>query len=74
MTSKHTLILNSTNKTNDNTFTYRLPNNLLLSKNDRIGLESLSIYNSFFNITASRSNNTISFRKIKSKSIRMVII
>jgi len=60
MSAKHTLILNSTNKINDNTYQYRLPNNITLSKNDKIGLESLSIYNSFFNIEASRGNNTIS--------------
>jgi len=60
MTSKHTLIFNSTNKVNDSTFTYRLPNNIEFNKNCKIGLESMSIYNSFFNIEASRGNNTIS--------------
>ena len=60
MVQKQTLIINSQNKKDYNSFEYVLPNNIIFNKNDKISLESISLYNSFFNIEASRGNNVIS--------------
>jgi hypothetical protein len=57
-----TIVLNSTNKDANlsNRFVYNFPSTVRFSKNDTISLNSLSIYHSFFNVTAERGNNTIS--------------
>ena len=62
MTTQHkqTLIINSSNKKSDNTFEYVLPSNYIFKKNDTVALESISLYNSFFNIESNRGNNKIS--------------
>lgn len=57
--SKESITFNSTNKVlNTNQFIINLPTNVNFGKNDRVGLESLSIYNSFYNISSSLQNNT----------------
>ena len=57
--TKQTLILNSQNKKDFNSFEYVLPSNVQFKKNDKLALESISLYNSFFNIEASRNNNLV---------------
>jgi len=58
---KYTVILNSTNKNpnNDNEFVYQFPTNVKFGANDKVGLEAISIYNSFFNISSDLQNNSI---------------
>ena len=56
-----TIILNSSNYVagSGNKYVYVLPQSYKSSQNDAIGVASVSIYNSTFNITSLRSNNTI---------------
>ena len=56
-----TIILNSSNYVagSGNKYVYVLPQSYKSSQNDAIGVASVSIYNSTFNITALRGNNTI---------------
>lgn len=58
----NTIILNSSHKDpNSNCrFVYNFPSNAKFATGDTIGVESLSLYNSIFNVEASRSNNTFS--------------
>ena len=44
-----------------NTFIYNLPSSARFTNKSRCGLVSLSVYNSTFNITQSRGNNTVTF-------------
>ena len=55
------ILLNSSDYTanSGNTYTYSLPQNYKSNVGDQIGVSSDSMYNSTFNITASRGNNTI---------------
>lgn len=55
--SKQTIVLNSKNKIDSNVFEIDFDNNTLFGKNDKIGLEAISVYNCFFNIKSSFSNN-----------------
>ena len=45
----------------NNTFIYTLPSSAKFTNKSRVGLVSLSVYNSTFNVTASRGNNTVTF-------------
>ena len=56
-----TIILNSSNYVagSGNKYVYVLPQTYKSNKNDCIGVASLAIYNSTFNVTALRGNNTI---------------
>ena len=56
-----TLILNSTHQDTNatNRFVYRFPQNVKFNKGDTVALQSISMYNSIFNVEASRSNNTM---------------
>ena len=55
----NTIILNAGNKVPNTTnrYLYRFPSAVKFSKEDTIALQSISIYNSFFNIEQSRNNN-----------------
>ena len=57
-----TIILNSTHRdtNSNNRFIYNFPSNVKFNAGDTIAVESISIYNSVFNVNASRSNNTFS--------------
>jgi len=58
----NTIIFNSTNKdpNSKNRYIYNFPTNVRLTKDDTISMSSVSIFNSFFNIEASRGNNSFS--------------
>ena len=58
----NTVILNSQNfdSTSTNRFIYNFPSNIKMEAGTTIGVESLSVYNSIFNVEASRGNNTFS--------------
>ena len=57
-----TIILNSSNRdlTSNNRFVYNFPSNVKFNEGDTIGIESINMYNSIFNVEASRGNNTFS--------------
>ncbi len=44
-----------------NTYSYTLPQSTKFTTKSKVGVASLSLYNSTFNITAARGNNTITF-------------
>ena len=56
-----TLVINSSNYVigSNNKFVYRFPNTINFSEGSTIGLSSISIYNSTFNVEKSRGNNLI---------------
>lgn len=69
------IILNSQNvqvSQNNNTFVHRFPQSVKYGKNAKIALGSLSIYNSFFNITAEFQNNTFSYT-FSNETVNVVI-
>jgi hypothetical protein len=45
----------------ENTFIYSFPSSAKFTNKSKVGLVSLSVYNSTFNITQSRGNNTVTF-------------
>ena len=45
----------------NNTFVYTLPSSAKFTNKSKVGMVSLSVYNSTFNISASRGNNTVTF-------------
>jgi len=55
-----TVVINSTNYDvgTGNSYTYRLPSAVSFGRGDEVALAGLSIYNSTFNVTAARGNNT----------------
>ena len=56
------IILNSTSYVPDsNLCAYQFPNPQTFRKGDQIGLSAISIYNSFFNISAKYGNNSFQF-------------
>ena len=59
--SSKTLVINSSNYVigSNNKYVYRFPNSINFEVGSSIGLSSISIYNSTFNIEKSRGNNTI---------------
>jgi hypothetical protein len=58
-----TIVINSSNYLvgSGNTFIYNFPNSKRFAVGSGIGVNSISIYNSIFNITAKRGNNLVSF-------------
>ncbi len=58
----NTIIMNSQNfdSTSNNRFIYNFPSNIKMEAGTTIGVESVSVYNSIFNVEASRGNNTFS--------------
>lgn len=56
-----TIILNSTNYVagSGNEFVYRFPSSVKFAEGDQIGLQSIAIYNSTFNVSSSLGNNSI---------------
>ena len=56
-----TIILNSSNYVagSGNKYVYTLPTSTKFSESAKIGVASIACYNSTFNITAARGNNTI---------------
>ena len=56
------IFLNSTNQDplQSNRFIYKFPSNAQFSKNDKVSLQGVSMYNSIFNIESSRANNKFS--------------
>lgn len=56
----YTIILNSNNKSSDNSFTYDFPAPVKMLPSAKIALQSISMYNSIFNVEASRLNNKFS--------------
>jgi hypothetical protein len=56
------LIINSANfNINNNKFVYKFPVRQRFKKGDKVGLSSISIYNSFFNISSVYNNNYYTF-------------
>ena len=57
------IVVNSSNyvMNSGNSFVYTLPQSIKLTNKSKVGVASLSVYNSTFNITAGRGNNTITF-------------
>ena len=57
------IVINSSNyvANSTNVFSYTLPQSVKLTNKSKIAVASLSVYNSTFNITAARGNNTITF-------------
>ena len=55
------VVINSSNyvANSGNSCVYSLPQTVKLSNKSKLGVASLSVYNSTFNITSSRGNNTI---------------
>jgi len=55
-----TIIINTSNhvENTDNQYVYTFPSTVKFSDGDKIGVSSVAIYNSTFNITATRANNT----------------
>ena len=64
MPSVQTIILNTSNYVSDsgNRFTYKFNTNKIFTEKHRIGLQSISIYNSSFNIISDYGNNTLSIQ------------
>ena len=57
------IVINSSNfvKNSGNTFVYTLPSSVKLTTKSKCGVAAISVYNSTFNISAARGNNTITF-------------
>ena len=57
------IVINSSNyvENSGNTYIYKLPQTMKFSKKSKVGVASLSMYNSTFNISASRGNNKLTF-------------
>ena len=57
------IVINSSNyvANSTNVFSYTLPQTVKLTNKSKIAVASLSVYNSTFNITAARGNNTVTF-------------
>ena len=57
------IVINSSNyvANSTNVFSYTLPQSVKLTNKSKIAVASLSVYNSTFNITAARGNNTVTF-------------
>lgn len=53
----YTVILNSNNKSSNNSFTYEFPSSIKFLPDSKIALQSMSLYNSIFNIEARRLNH-----------------
>ena len=45
----------------ENTYIYKLPASVKFTNKSKVGLVSFSVFNSTFNVTASRGNNTVTF-------------
>ena len=58
----NTIILNSTHRVpnSNNKFVYRFPTQASFTSNDTIAVSTMNVFNSFFNIEATRGNNKIS--------------
>ena len=58
----NTIIINSTHKdpNSNSRFIYPFPSNTRFEPGDTVGVESIALYNSIFNVEASRSNNSFS--------------
>ena len=58
------IIINSSNYVpkSGNKYIYSLPSSVKLTSKSKIGVSAISVYNSTFNITAARANNTFTFR------------
>lgn len=58
----NTIIINASNKVPNTTnrYSYRFPSAVKFNATDQIALQSISLYNSFFNIEQSRNNNRFS--------------
>ena len=57
------IVINSSNyvENSTNTYVYKLPQSTKFTQKSKVGVASLSMYNSTFNISASRGNNTLTF-------------
>ena len=55
------IVVNSSNYVENNTYVYKLPQSMKFSKKSKVGVASLSMYNSTYNITANRGNNKLTF-------------
>ena len=56
-----TLVINSSNYVGANQYTYNLPQTVKFEAGDQVGVSSIAVYNSTFNITSARGNNVITF-------------
>lgn len=58
-----TIVINSSNYVlgSGNEYVYEFPSQLKFNENHKLGVSGVSIYNSTFNITARRGNNTLTF-------------
>ena len=57
MSQVYTVILNSNNKSSDNSFTYEFPTAIKFKPDSKIAMQSMSLYNSIFNVEAKRLSN-----------------
>ena len=57
------VVINSSNyvANSGNSFVYTLPSSVKFTNKSKVGVAGLSVYNSTFNITAARGNNSITF-------------
>ena len=61
---QNVIVMNSSNynkqNSNGNSFIYKFPREITFNPSDKIGIQSASIFNSFFNITSKLNNNKMS--------------
>ena len=70
------IIINSSNYVpkSGNKYIYSLPSSVKLTSKSKIGVSAISVYNSTFNITAARANNTFTFRFPSANQLRRLIL
>lgn len=63
-TTTNTVIINSTNQdqSKTNKFVYKFPQHVKFDKGSSVALQSISMYNSIFNVESARSNNKCSVK------------
>ena len=59
------IVINSSNYVpkSGNKYVYSLPSSVKLTTKSKIGVSAISVYNSTFNITAARANNSFKQKK-----------
>jgi len=61
---QNVIVMNSSNynkqNSNGNSFVYKFPREITFNPSDKIGIQSASIFNSFYNITSKLNNNKMS--------------
>jgi hypothetical protein len=61
---QNVIVMNSSNynkqSSNENSFVYKFPKEIAFNPTDKIGIQSASIFNSFYNITSKLNKNKMS--------------